>query len=153
MFPLYMSQYANYWFRLTTLLSTSIRINTKSMRTILLLLWAIPSALFASISIFFIGANKVNITVSGSNIENYLSAITVVLSAITFSVGYGCFRQYKSTLYAALFYLFCAAYVLASSVFQTDIVHLKNLILPSYFILVSLGTIIFFKTKQEDESV
>ena len=119
---------------------------SKSMRIILLLLWSIPSALFASMSMFFIGSNKVNFTVSDSNIESYLSTITLVLSIITFSVGYGCFRQYKTTLYAAILYLFCAGALLTSSAFQTDAVYFKYLILPSYFVLVSLGTIIFFKT-------
>ena len=125
---------------------------SKKLHITLLALWTIPATLFAGTSIFFFSNNKVNFTFNGSNIELYIGISVLVLAAITFAVGYGCFRSNKYALYFAILYLLFSVLILASYTLQDDIVYLKNLVLPVYFTVISLFTIIFFKVNSGGKS-
>jgi hypothetical protein len=125
---------------------------SKKLHIVLFLLWAAPPALFTSIGIFLFSSNKVNFTSNGTNIEPYIGVSLLALSAITFSVGYGCFRLHKSALYTAILYLLWAVALLVGYALQDNTVYLKYLVLPIYFTLISSFTMIFFKIKGSSKS-
>lgn len=115
------------------------------MQVLLLILWGIPSAIFLSMGIFFVGDNNLNFTVSYLNVEKYIGVFSLALAVITFSIGYGCFRKYRITYYLTIFYFLCALTFLVLTLVKAEAVYIKYLILPIYFVSVSLSTIIFFK--------